>query len=763
MPLTRSLRKLRRMSANEILFRISEKLRVVRERRLVRRGVASSRTPVPAGALLSKAARLVPGASRVELSRLSQQFPEVHSRLCRDLERRLGQIAAGQWNCLGQACDLRGPVEWNRDPVTGHQWSLDFYDDLPIYEMSGGVDVKQVWELGRHQFLFTHAAGWLVTQDEYHATETRRLLLDWIQKNPLYLGVHWTSALEPAVRVISWMWALAALSEWPGWSPGDLSAIATSLEEHGTYLAHHFSVYSSPYNHLIGEAAALYLIGCWVDSPQAAAWKRQASRVLLEHGPKQFLRDGVCVEQAMGYQFFTLMFLTLAWCAAGPGGGDLGPLTPTLKSAWNAAAIFQQPDGDWPAFGDIDSARTVPVIPESPWDFSGLCGLGAVLFGDAGAKAAHSHPGEELFWLLGTPGVESFQRLPAQEAAGPLRQLPDAGYAVFHSATVPGDWLLVDGGLISEGLFADSTPSTAHGHADLLQVLVHVGGKPFLVDTGMSTYAGSRELVDWYRDALAHNTLVIDGAPVARHSGRLGWSHVCHRHHLEAAAGTDLWLAHAGFQPAEGVFADRYILMIPGTGLWIADRVRTPESRRVDWSFNLSASAARDLAPDSQWNQALPTVPWPLTVATTGPALEWRVVQAGPDRAEGWRGTEYGVRFGGTQLRGWSTCQGELVVLFAFTPPGSPVRAAVRLGGMELAAPGSATGKVLSGTAANVPGEGWSIQGGGFERDLAWGSGPPTGGGDWKPLAATGWPCWQRQSGDRSASHGHDTTGGKTA
>ncbi|RPI90120.1 MAG: hypothetical protein EHM42_01870, partial [Planctomycetaceae bacterium] len=522
----------------------------------------------------------------------------------------------------------------------------------------------------------------------------------------------------------------------------------------------HFSVYSSPYNHLIGEAAALYLIGCWIGSPRAAAWRQQAAQVLLEHGPRQFHSDGVCVEQAMGYQFFTLMFLTLAWCAAGPGGGDLRALESTLRNAWRAAAAFQQPDGLWPPFGDIDSARTVPVIPESLWDFRGLCGIGAVLFRDPPARTAGEIPGEELFWLLGTKGVEKFLRLPHAEVDGVVGRFDDSGYAVFRSPAVPGDWLLVDGGPISAGLYADATPSTAHGHADLLQVLVHVGGEPFLVDSGMSTYAGRRDLVDWFRDARAHNTLQIEDAPVARHAGRLGWSHVCHRYTLEAADESGFWLAHAAYQPSEGVFADRYILMIAGTGLWIADHIRTPDPRWIDWSFNLSERAARELRPDSGMDEPLPVYPWPLLVSASGSSLEWNVVRATPDRPVAWRGAEYGVRFAGTQLHGRANSPGELIVLFAFAPLGSVVRTSVRLAGTEVGLQPISAGQPITTAAARVPADGWSVRGGGLDCDLAWGSDGPPGDENWEQLAPTGWRIWKRRLYSVSESRRAEITHG---
>jgi len=277
--------------------------------------------------------------------------------------------------------------------------------------------------------------------------------------------------------------------------------------------------------------------------------------------------------------------------------------------------------------------------------------------------------------------------------------------------------------------------------------LAHVGGEPFLVDTGMSTYGGPREVVDWYRDVRAHNTLSIEGAPVARHAGRLAWSHVCPQHRLEAADRTDLWLAHLGCQPGPGVVADRYVLMIPGVGLWLADQIRTPEPRRVDWSFNLSETAARGLGPNWESGDQIPTIPWPLGAKSSQGAIQWSVLRGAANSVEGWRGLEYGKRFPGTQLRGHATCPGELVMLFAFTPPDSQVRATLRLGGCAVGTGPESGGASLSAGPGGVPAEGWSIRGNGWDCDLAWGPTPPVGGGQWEPWGTTGWRCWWRVGG----------------
>jgi uncharacterized heparinase superfamily protein len=83
---------------------------------------------------------------------------------------------------------------------------------------------------------------------------------------------------------------------------------------------------------------------------------------------------------------------------------------------------------------------------------------------------------------------------------GPLHVLPDTGLA----RAAAGGWHVL----------ADAGPPCprelpAHAHADTLGCVVHLDGRPLLVDTGTSTYAAGAAR-DYERSTAAHNTLELD-------------------------------------------------------------------------------------------------------------------------------------------------------------------------------------------------------------------------------------------------------------
>ncbi len=645
----RTLSKLKKMPPREVAARLAEKAHCAVERIAYRWRTGDSVdrfAAVDPTRLLAHSRTLVPGTGAGELQACAASWPQWRSRLRRDLQERATRIIGDQWYMLGRRFVLSPPIAWNKDPRTGKQFEQMFYTDVDLHQSSDdGIDVKYIWELGRQQYCSELARAWQMTGNEEYARHCRRLILSWVEDNPLYEGVHWTSALEVAMRSISWIWSLAALADWDGWKESDLRTIAGSLYDHAIYLRHHFSFYSSPYNHLMGEATGLYLIASALPrSSQTEQWRTYARDVLAEYGPRQFYQDGFTVEQATGYHFYTLGFLAMALLAARNNNEPLPELETVVHRAFRAGAAMRRPDGLWPAIGDVDSARSIPVHPDEFWNFGSLCSLAAVMFDDPELKAASDSPGQELFWLLGTDGVRAWHGLDiAEPPANTL--LPESGYLIARS---DDDWLLFDAGPIAHGLHADATPSTTHGHADVFQVLFCRNKRPLLVDSGMPFYSGDSRWIQHFRSAAAHNTIEIEGTGPVRPSGRLDWSHVAPDPVLDAPLRGPVHLATGRAQWPGGVHVERHILWIPDHGLWIADWIALRKPRTITWHWQLTddivVASRRDDAADIDIGDPHPFV---LAGWSPGGEIVFRLVSADKDDPAGWRAPGYGTRLPG--------------------------------------------------------------------------------------------------------------------
>src|SRR5690606_21553276 len=96
--------------------------------------------------------------------------------------------------------------------------------------------------------------------------------------------------------------------------PGDVAArLRTALHAHAVWLARYPSRYSSANNHLIAEAAGLFLLGTLMrDLAGADANRSEGFRILCGEAERQILADGVGAEQSATYTAFTLEWYLLA-------------------------------------------------------------------------------------------------------------------------------------------------------------------------------------------------------------------------------------------------------------------------------------------------------------------------------------------------------------------------------------------------------------------------------------------------------------------
>ena len=505
---------------------------------------------------------------------------------------------------FGTAHALGAEIDWHRDPVTGRQWPRVFHRDVPLLDPARLMDPKHVWEINRHQFLIDLAKLALVDDRRDCAAHARNLVGSWIAANPVGYGVNWAGPLEVAYRALSWLWTCWLIGDHDQADPEVVHLWLGGLLDHARFLDRHLELYTSPYNHLIGEAAMLYVLGVMCpEFRDADRWRRRGRQVLETRLDAQFYADGGSVEQALVYHHATIGFYLLAAkIAARHGDAPLAGVLPALERALTFSAALRQPDGKLPAIGDNDDARPILFEPRSTWDCSHYYAMGAVLFNRGDLRAAASSFPEEAFWMLGGAARDRFDRLPASPAS-PSVVLPHAGYVVLRSGWErDADYVCFDCGEQAGGLRTDEVPQAAHGHADALSAVVSLAGTPVIVDAGFCTYNGDREWERHFRRTRAHNTVALDGADQAEQVDRMAWRHVA-RVTLESSgvAAGQLWAlaSHDGYARLHEGVVHRRLVWLRRRYVILADDLSGSGTHdaEVVWQFAPSTRAA--LAADS--------------------------------------------------------------------------------------------------------------------------------------------------------------------
>ena len=275
---------------------------------------------------------------------------------------------------------LGQPMDWHRDWNQGLSSPLAMCPlvDYRVAHVSG--DCKEVWEPNRHHQLVVLARAWHVTKDPRYADGVWAVLRSWLDANPFGHGMNWKSPLELGVRVINWIWALDLVRGHPC-DESLWQRVHAAIHQHVWDLARKFSRGSSANNHLVGEAAGVFVATIWLPHlPKAMELRDLARQILIEEIEKQFHVDGGTREQALGYQFFSIQFFTICALLAQRSGNAMPAVyMQRLRAAYGYLAAFGEGGFDLPFYGDKDDGYVLD-LGDGSHNVQAVPALASVLF-----------------------------------------------------------------------------------------------------------------------------------------------------------------------------------------------------------------------------------------------------------------------------------------------------------------------------------------------------------------------------------------------
>jgi hypothetical protein len=440
--------------------------------------------------------------------------------------------------------DLGSPPRWNRDPKTGIEAPLQFGKLLDYRDPDLVGDIKYLWEPNRHAHLVTLAQAFALTGEEKYFRVVQEHLDSWFIACPYGMGANWSSSLEAAMRLANWSAAWQLLGVQILEKHAEFAARwLRSVYQHAEFVRGWFSLHSSANNHLIGEAAGLFLAAlCWPHWPRARAWLATAKAILEREALAQNAPDGVNREQAVWYQQSVLEMLVLCLLAGKANKQWFSPdYESRIEAMMDFLASIMDAGGNVPMFGDADDGVVASLAPGAPPARS-LLATGALLFHRGDFKLKVGALDDKARWLFGAGADQRFAALDAEKTRLPLRQAyPEGGYYVLGCEfETPNEIRVVaDAGPLGYRSIA------AHGHADALSFTLSAGGREFLVDPGTYAYHTQERWRQYFRGTGAHNTVRIDGLDQSVQGGNFMWLR-------KARAGCSLWLSSAHKDSFEG-------------------------------------------------------------------------------------------------------------------------------------------------------------------------------------------------------------------
>lgn len=440
------------------------------------------------------------------------------------------RIVAGRFDVFAlRDVSLGSPPRWNRDPKTCVEVPLRFGKLLDHRDPQRVGDIKYLWEPNRHLHLVTLAQAWALSRGERYFRVIREHLESWFEACPCPLGPNWISSLEVAMRLINWsvVWQLLGGPRSPLFESAECARFRDrwllSVYQHAQFIRHNFSLYSSANNHLVGEAAGLFLAALtWPLWPAAQGWRARAAAILEREALLQNHADGVNREQAVSYQQFELDLLLLPLLAARAGQSRFSAAFEARVAAMiEYLASIMDVGGNVPMFGDADDGAVLNLVPQRDFcRYRSLIACGALLFGRGDFKAKAGPLDDKARWLFGAGADAAYAQLDDASPRLPIRRaFPDGGYYILGCdfETPKEVRLIVDAGPLGYRKLA------AHGHADALAFTLSLGGHEFLIDPGTYAYHSHPRWRSYFRGTAAHNTLRVDGEDQSLPGGNFMW------------------------------------------------------------------------------------------------------------------------------------------------------------------------------------------------------------------------------------------------
>jgi hypothetical protein len=491
----------------------------------------------------------------------------------------------------------RDPIDWARDYKSGTRAPRLFYGDLDYRDEQQVGDSKYTWELNRHQFLASWAWAFRSDGDPAHAQAVVALILDWIAKNPRYLGINWCSSLELALRILAWGIALD-LCAGADVASAARASIASSVQQQAEYIRDTLSEHSSANNHLLGELIGLLAAAAFFpDAEGALEHARFAGRRLVREALLQTFADGVSREQAIYYHHYVAEYVLTGMTLMRRLGQDVPEaVSERARRMLEFTDAVTDDAGRTFEIGDTDEGTVTGLNRGTgAGPFESLLWSGFLVYGDD-AFGAHA---ERIARAGGRSGPD---RRSLYWHGAEARPLPEPNRRVARRAFVQGGYLVSQDDdsrlLFKAGPFG--YPSiAAHAHCDQLSVCLERQGRTVLTDSGTGVYHTQERWRRFFKGTTAHNTVAVDGRDQAEYGGPFLWtSHADGRLQLlvDEADRFEASGSHDGYRRlSDPVDHHRSVAYRRGIGYLVTDSLsgRSAHDYELFWNFGRAVSVGQ--------------------------------------------------------------------------------------------------------------------------------------------------------------------------
>ncbi len=452
--------------------------------------------------------------------------------------------------------------------------------------LNHGQDIKFIWEPGRFGWACKLAMAYHLSMDEKYAKTFWLYTEQFLKSNPPYLGPHWASAQEVAIRLIALIYAIQIFSQSKHTTSERLEKIVKSIAIHAERIPPTL-VYarSQDNNHLITEALGLYTASAVLpEHPHAYKWHKLGWNWLKHAVLTQISPDGTYIQHSSNYH--RLMLQAALWAhAVHANSFSKEPIPLDYSSRLEAATLWLwklvDPDsGSVPNLGHNDGSYILPLSACPYHDYRPVI-----------------HAAARTFLQINLTPNGLWDDMSTWLQFPPPSSLKKTGFSYWHQLpqhkelnTQPPH-ILVNRKNNSWATLHVGTFTSRPAHADQLHLDLWWRGSNLAQDAGTYLYNSPPPWENSLTSAFVHNTVVVDGREYMQRLGRflfLDWAQarVLEYHSSPNGDFVSITAEHNGYRKS-GVIHSRKITILPD-GRWeVIDRLDGPpdhiHTARLHW------------------------------------------------------------------------------------------------------------------------------------------------------------------------------------
>lgn len=421
------------------------------------------------------------------------------------------EVCEGRFPLLSyETLTLGFPPPWHLDFVSGKKWEMAPSGELETVRHDGS-DVKVPWELSRLQHLAVLGKAHVLSGEDGYREAAKSLLSDWIDRNPVGMGVNWMIAMEAALRSISIVLLLNLL--WP-LRPEEnpwLEKVTQSLWHHYLYIEAHleFSHFVRS-NHYLSNIVGLVWLSHSLEATRMRARRHSYQHLVEQEMLNQVYADGGDYEASSGYQVLVAQLFTSVLLLLRADQVEVQEsFRERLKQMYVWMKTLADPEGRLPHIGDCDDGRvewllddlrqmrSVSLPKRDSLRVSSFIGLGETLFGGAASGGVTDSTWYEL--KAACRPVSAASAMQPENVS--IQVLPDSGISVTRFGVAEVTFIAIPNGIHGKG---------SHTHNDKLSITLRLDGEDMLCDSGTGCYTRDAARRNSFRATAAHNTAIVN-------------------------------------------------------------------------------------------------------------------------------------------------------------------------------------------------------------------------------------------------------------